>query len=189
MRKDIQAHFSNKGDRKTVNGSSPVLKVASPSSVASRRSILGQLKTVICSSHVKWETGPQVSHRVREIKDDGRNTVSRRWVVVRERLDPTATFLLLVDKGTLTYTLIFPFTFCALYLFLYSVFHLPPPIFARAVQQRGECGLLSLPEVPYKSVRFVLYICANLFVCVAFTPVAHLSHLWRNMVAARSMAS
>lgn len=171
-----------------ADGSSPVLKVASPSSVASRRSILGQLKTVMCSSHVKWETG-QVSHRVREIKDDGRTTVSERWVVVRGRLDPTATFLLRVDKGTLTYTLIFPFTFCALYLFLYSVFHLPLPVFARAVQQRGECGLLSLPEVPYKSVIFVLYICANVFVCVAFAPVAHLSHLWRNMVAARSVAS
>lgn len=151
--------------------------------------ILRQLKTVMRSCDVKWERG-QVNHRVKEIKDDGRTAVWKRWVVVRGRLDPTATFLFLADKGVLICALIFPPSlFCALYLFLYSVFHLFLLVFACAMQQWGECGLLSLPEVPCKSVRFILYIYANVFVCVAFAPVAHLSHFWRNMVAVRSMAS
>lgn len=75
------------------------------------------------------------------------------------RLDPTATFLLLADKGALIYALIFPPSlFCALYFFRYFVFHLPLPVFACAMQQWGECGLLSLPKVPCKSVTFILYI-------------------------------
>lgn len=54
--------------------------------------ILRQLKTVMCSSDVKWERG-QVNH------SEG-NKGWERWVVVRGRLDPTATFLLLADKNT-----------------------------------------------------------------------------------------
>lgn len=54
-----------------LNRSFLVLKVASPSSVSSGRSRLRQLKEVICSSDMEWETG-QVNHRVKEIKDDGR---------------------------------------------------------------------------------------------------------------------
>lgn len=51
-----------------------LLKVGWPSSVALRCSILGQLKTVMCCSDVKWERG-QVNHRVKEIKDDGRTAL------------------------------------------------------------------------------------------------------------------
>lgn len=38
------------------------------------------------------------------------------------------------------------------------------------MQQWGECGLLSLPEVPCKSVRFVLYIYANLLCLCGIRP-------------------
>lgn len=114
----------------------PCLKWRRPLASPPDAQILRQLKTVMCSSDVKWKRG-QVNHRVTEIKDDGRTAVWKRWVVVRGRLDLTATFLFLADKGVLVYALISlpPSLFCALYLFLYSVFHLLPPVFACAVQQ------------------------------------------------------
>lgn len=76
------------------------------------------------------ETG-HVNHRLKEIKDDAWATVWKRWVVVRGRLDPTATFLFLVDKGALAHTVIFSpslFALCISFS-LFSVFHLPLPVF------------------------------------------------------------
>lgn len=143
--KDIQAHLFHYRWWKRAR-LSPALTLASPSGVASRCSILRLLKTIICSSDVKWETG-HVNHRLKEIKADGWTTVWKRWVAVRERRDPTATFLFLVDKGTLAYAVIFPppHFLCV----VFPVFQLFPPVFPCATQQRGESGLLSLPGVPY----------------------------------------
>lgn len=188
-RTNIQVHLSAEGDGNTLEGLSSLLKVLWPSSVALRRSTLGQLKTVMCCSDVKWERG-QVNHRVKEIKDDGRTAVWKRWVVARERLDPTAKFLFLADKGVLIYALIFPphfFLLCISFFGLSSTslfLSLPVPC------NNGESVGSSASPRCHARVSDSYYTSTRIcFVCVAFAPVAHLSHFWRNMVAARSMAS
>lgn len=60
-----------------------------------------------------------MKHEVKGKKYEGRTTVRRRGVIIQGRLGPAATFLFLVDKGTLTHTIIFPSRFLYLGFFFF----------------------------------------------------------------------
>lgn len=62
----------------------------------------------------KWSEG--------EKKYEGRTTVRRRRVIIQGRQDPAATFLFLVDKGTLTHTIVIPSHFLYLFFWIFFVF-------------------------------------------------------------------